>query len=102
MPGHVDGSDFILLLLQDLLLFSVTSPIAALLSYALLRQANSSSSGTFVAMCVLFSAGTFVYAAAVHMMPDFSGKSHTISGVLVLCLGAVIPCLINLLDLHDH
>eukprot|EP00892_Ulva_mutabilis_P009824 jgi/Ulvmu1/7213/UM034_0122.1 len=88
--------------LMDLVMFAVTSPIAALVSYFLLRQVSGSASGTFVAVCVLFSAGTFVYAAAVHMLPDFSGKAHSLGNLGVLCLGAAVPCLINLFHIHDH
>lgn len=88
--------------LQDLFLFALASPLAALFSYGLLYQVSGASSGTFVAMCVLFSGGTFVYAACVHMLPDLSAKALSWNSLAVLCLGALIPCGINLLDLHHH
>lgn len=89
-------------LLQALIVFALVAPAAALFSYGTLRMMNKSSSNTFVATCVLYSAGTFVYAACDHVLPDLSGESHSWSSVTVVFLGAVIPCSLNLLDLQPH
>eukprot|EP00892_Ulva_mutabilis_P011241 jgi/Ulvmu1/848/UM010_0222.1 len=97
-----DAAIDFLLRLQDLIIFTLASPTAALVSYFVLRPFSGSASDKFVAVCVLFSAGTFIYAAAVHMLPDFSGKDHSLGDVGVLCIGAAVPCLINLVHMLDH
>lgn len=83
-------------------LFASSSPVVALFTYTALAQLDYFKSPYFVALAVLFSAGTFLYAACVHMMPSVSDKSFTLSSLVALLLGALLPCTINLFDVHHH
>ncbi|XP_065660901.1 zinc transporter ZIP9 isoform X2 [Hydra vulgaris] len=64
---------------RHLLAFSLSAPISAVVTYYGLSQTNketlSSINGTGLAM--LFSAGTFLYVATVHILPEL--LSHAIS-----------------------
>ena len=80
------------------MLFAASSPIVAIFTYVVLAQTPMFQSGAFVALAVLFSAGTFLYAACVHMLP----KSLTTRGLLAIAAGAVVPCTVNLLHEHHH
>jgi hypothetical protein len=86
--------------MQDLLIFSATSPLVAIASYLLLRQATGFGGAVGVALSVLFSAGTFVYAACVHLLPHASNLST--ARLATLAVAAGVPCLLNSLGLHHH
>ena len=54
---------------------------------------------------MLFSAGTFLYVATVHVLPEIShsnsgNKGLNITDVLVLVTGSMLPLLLNLG--HSH
>ncbi|XP_068184345.1 zinc transporter ZIP9-like [Antennarius striatus] len=57
-----------------LLAFSAAAPILAITSYFILRASGSSTQSQFSATGVgmLFSAGTFLYVATVHILPEVS------------------------------
>ncbi|WIA16388.1 hypothetical protein OEZ86_007876 [Tetradesmus obliquus] len=59
-----------------MLLFSLASPAAALLTYAALSALPGLSGGSSIALAVLFSGGTVLYAATMHILPDALGR-HT-------------------------
>ncbi|XP_039994887.1 CSC1-like protein 2 isoform X2 [Xiphias gladius] len=58
-----------------LLAFSAASPIVAITTYFILHASGSSSQSQLSATGVgmLFSAGTFLYVATVHVLPEISG-----------------------------
>lgn len=91
-----------MLLLQDLVLFALVAPVVAVLVFGVLRVLKWSSSSTFIAGCVLYSAGTFAYAACDHILPDLKGEARTWGSLAALCLGALLPCSLNLLDISHH
>lgn len=66
---------------KHLLIFSMAAPIMALLTYTGLSQSGkeviSSVNGTGIAM--LFSAGTFLYVATVHVLPETINLNHSSS-----------------------
>ncbi|XP_072293596.1 zinc transporter ZIP9 [Eucyclogobius newberryi] len=60
-----------------LLAFSAAAPIVAIITYFILNTSGSSSvhqnSATGIGM--LFSGGTFLYVATVHVLPEISGRA---------------------------
>lgn len=64
---------------RHLFIFSMAAPIMALLTYGGLSQSGkelfSSVNGTGIAM--LFSAGTFLYVATVHVLPETRNLNHS-------------------------
>ena len=90
--------------MQDLLLFSASSPVVAIVAYLAMRwTVSAAGSPVGVALCVLFSAGTFLYAACVHLLPDVSDmKVFTPAKIAVLTGSAFVPCLIGAVGGHQH
>lgn len=96
---------------KHLLVFALAAPLLAMLTFLGLSQSSkealSDINATGVAM--LFSAGTFLYVATVHVLPEVggSGHSHAPSGgggggkglskveVCALVLGCLIPLVLS-------
>ncbi|KAG7230004.1 hypothetical protein INR49_009724, partial [Caranx melampygus] len=64
-----------------LLAFSAASPVVAITTYFILHASGSSSQNQLSATGVgmLFSAGTFLYVATVHVLPEISNSSSSSS-----------------------
>ena len=89
---------------RALLAFSSASPISAVLTYALIGAIPALSSASSTALCVLFSGGTFLYAACMHILPEVVGHDASLSTVqlgAVLC-GSILPLLLTLATPHAH
>jgi zinc transporter 9 len=56
--------------LACLLLVAGTSPVTAFLTYSSLGQETGKELAYFTALILLFSAGTFLYVAGVHILPE--------------------------------
>lgn len=91
---------------KHLLIFSSAAPILAIVTFVALQQFStampSGMNGTGIAM--LFSAGTFLYVATVHVLPEVSHQvtsgTHA-SGlsryeVSLLVLGCLLPLILNI------
>lgn len=97
---------------KHLLVFALAAPVLAMLTFVGLSQSSkealSDINATGVAM--LFSAGTFLYVATVHVLPEVggggAGHSHAAAGgsgskglskveVLALVLGCLIPLVLS-------
>ncbi|XP_061896379.1 zinc transporter ZIP9 isoform X2 [Entelurus aequoreus] len=95
---------------KHLLVFALAAPVLAMLTFVGLSQSSkealSDINATGVAM--LFSAGTFLYVATVHVLPEVGGggHSHAAAGgnggkglskveVGALVLGCLIPLLLS-------
>ncbi|XP_068597479.1 zinc transporter ZIP9 [Brachionichthys hirsutus] len=76
-----------------LLAFSAAAPSVAVATYFILRASGSSSQSQFSAAGVgmLFSAGTFLYVATVHILPEISGTATPSSEVQQLTEGEDKP-----------
>jgi len=97
-----------------LVVFSAAAPLTSLVTYLLFLQrellragtagttsssSSSSSSGSGVSsewlgLCLLFSAGTFLYTIAAHILPEVSRKEGELiewSYVLCLVTGILLP-----------
>ncbi|TKS85395.1 Zinc transporter ZIP9 [Collichthys lucidus] len=64
-------------IMGHLLAFSAAAPIVAITTYFILHASGSSSQSQLSATGVgmLFSAGTFLYVATVHILPEVSNRS---------------------------
>ncbi|KAM8833147.1 zinc transporter ZIP9 [Synchiropus picturatus] len=94
---------------KHLLVFALAAPLLAMLTFLGLSQSSkealSDINATGVAM--LFSAGTFLYVATVHVLPEVGGTGHSHSAggngakglskveVGALVLGCLIPLLLS-------
>ncbi|XP_054652289.1 zinc transporter ZIP9 isoform X2 [Dunckerocampus dactyliophorus] len=98
---------------KHLLVFALAAPLLAMLTFVGLSQSSkealSDINATGVAM--LFSAGTFLYVATVHVLPEVGGAGHshaaaggnTNKGLSKVEVGAlVLGCLIPLLLSVGH
>nr|CAG4648913.1 EOG090X0EEU [Polyphemus pediculus] len=98
-----------------LLAFSLSAPISALITFFGLSQKSKEalSSANATGFAMLFSAGTFLYVATVHVLPEIvmrSGHSHSPSDsdkigftrceLLALVSGALLP--LALTSFHHH
>ncbi|KAL3134435.1 hypothetical protein ABBQ38_006493 [Trebouxia sp. C0009 RCD-2024] len=89
---------------KALLAFCSTSPLAALITYALIGATPALSSASSTALCVLFSGGTVLYAACMHVVPQVVGHDAALDRVqlaAVVC-GSVLPLLLTLAMPHAH
>ncbi|PIO02982.1 hypothetical protein AB205_0020940 [Aquarana catesbeiana] len=99
---------------KHLLVFALAAPVLSMLTYLGLskssKEALSEVNATGVAM--LFSAGTFLYVATVHVLPEVGGMGHshkpdsgaakglTRVEVLALVIGCLIPLILSIG--HQH
>lgn len=84
---------------RTMLIFSSAAPAATLATLALFRSVPSFTSASSVALCVLFSGGTFLYAATLHILPEVlgaGGAAHAAPAALwAMAVGAVLPVGLN-------
>ncbi|XP_077477792.1 zinc transporter ZIP9 [Stigmatopora argus] len=91
---------------KHLLVFALAAPVLAMLTFVGLGQSSKEAlshiNATGVAM--LFSAGTFLYVATVHVLPEVGGGSgHGAKGLSKVEVGAlVVGCLVPLLLSVGH
>lgn len=94
---------------KHLMVFALAAPVLAILTYFGISQSTKErlSSLNATGMAMLFSAGTFLYVATVHVLPEIAMRSHTHSSgndpseskgfkkteLLALVIGALIPLL---------
>ncbi|XP_066496402.1 zinc transporter ZIP9 [Tiliqua scincoides] len=99
---------------KHLLVFALAAPVMSMVTYLGLskssKQALSEVNATGVAM--LFSAGTFLYVATVHVLPEVGGMGHSHKPdsaggkglgrleVAALVLGCLIPLILSIG--HQH
>lgn len=93
--------------------FALCSPAAAAVMYVLLRQIPHLTTPANIALCMIFSGGTFMYAACVHILPTVvrhghsqpPGHSSALSSSVALAMimiGSVAPLLLSALVPHSH
>jgi len=86
---------------KHILAFALAAPLLAIITYILLNQSNKEYmahvNATGIAM--LFSAGTFLYVATVHVLSDIvhgnNGKLNR-REVVLLVVGCIFPLLLNM------
>ncbi|KAI6185374.1 ZIP Zinc transporter [Aphelenchoides besseyi] len=106
---------------RHLLIFSLSAPFGAITTYMFLAAVKEGAdySTNLSGMFMLFSAGTFVYVAAAHVLPELESSSNeccpqtsgplrvanspsglSLKEMVVLMLGALAPCV--LISHHHH
>jgi zinc transporter 9 len=76
------------------------SPLAAIATAALLRAVPALSSEPSIALAVLFSGGTFMFAACIHVLPSVGDVAGAQLAVLVA--GMTVPLFLSSLLPHHH
>lgn len=92
---------------KHLLIFALSAPLGALLTYSVLYLFSSSSPSVnleyWTGVLLVFSGGTFLYVA-MHALQEASGHSHPgqndKSHVLIILAGMIIPIVLNMF--HSH
>lgn len=76
-----------------LLAFAAAAPAATLATYALLGSLAVLQHPAAVALCVIFSGGTFLYAATMHILPEVLGDSGHMSSaqLAAVVVGSLLP-----------
>ncbi|XP_075245752.1 zinc transporter ZIP9-like [Convolutriloba macropyga] len=102
---------------RHLMAFSLAAPVGALVTYLFMAiittpsvDGGAGGSATifsnFSGKAMLFSAGTFLYVATIHILPNIQHSSpggHLSTGhVLLLLVGSFCPTLLNMFHSHDH
>jgi zinc transporter 9 len=108
---------------KHLFVFSSAAPVGALLTYFLIPKGSIDSSSSSTGIMLLFSAGTFLYVATVHVLPELaarrpeshlplptspnssphshqSGADFTLKEIIILIIGSLLPSL--LASGHHH
>jgi len=92
-----------------LLMFATAAPVVAVAGYLLLNSVPQLASPQGVALCLLLSGGTFLYAACIHILPEAlhtpgREKHHRLSvtQVVVITAGAALPLIVSLFHSHNH
>eukprot|EP00884_Botryococcus_braunii_P023110 jgi/Botrbrau1/9483/Bobra.0252s0101.1 len=79
-------------IMQAIFLFSIASPVFTVITYVLLSIIPALASQTAISLCVLFSGGTFLYAACMHILPEIMGDGAlTAPQLAYLLAGAAAP-----------
>eukprot|EP00123_Amoebidium_parasiticum_P016938 comp23648_c0_seq1/m.40370 comp23648_c0_seq1/g.40370 ORF comp23648_c0_seq1/g.40370 comp23648_c0_seq1/m.40370 type:complete len:305 (-) comp23648_c0_seq1:179-1093(-) len=91
---------------QHLLAFALAAPLMALVTYGTIRANAVSTEGApqgdspVTGLALLFSAGTFLYVATVHVLPEVTAASdqHSLSRsqLAVLVAGTALPVLLSM------
>jgi len=95
---------------KHLLVFSLAAPSAAITTFLMLQARGREDLDTFSAtgIAMLFSAGTFLYVATVHVLPEVTnlGHGHSHGGgdkggfskseLFMLILGAIMPLFLTM------
>ena len=85
---------------KNLALFSVAAPAGAIFWFLLLNEnfLNLASIGVrTTSLCMLFSAGTFLYVSTIHILSDIrgSGEGLHLKEICAICSGSVVPILLS-------
>ena len=93
--------------MQGAAIFAMASPVGAVLTYAIFISVPSLASVNGVASALVFSAGTLLHSACMHMIPEAlskrqrEGKSKYLSFLGFFVAGMSVPVLAEALG-HSH
>ncbi len=76
---------------RALLAFSAAAPAAALATFAALRAVPALTSPAAVSLALLFSGGTFLHAACMHVLPEVAGGGAGGTRLAAVAAGALLP-----------
>ena len=82
---------------RTLILFAATAPASSLLTFTLLSTVPLFTTPTAVSLAILFSGGTFLHAATMHILPDVvANTGHLNTEQLgAVAVGCVLPALLS-------
>lgn len=88
-------------------MFAASAPLGALVTFFALVGGAITYSEATLALCLLFSAGTFLFVATAHILPEIQQRGADggvapleWSAVAALVAGVFVPALINVE--HEH
>lgn len=87
---------------RGLLLFALASPVAAGLTYLCIGLTPQLASPSAIALCVVFSGGTFLYAACLHILPEVLGRQGHLEGRQLCAIMGGMGLPLALSFLHPH
>jgi zinc transporter 9 len=90
---------------RQLLVFSSSAPLAALVTFFVLgNQTWFFASNSSLGLCLLFSAGTFLFTITVHVLPEIKreGEQPEWSVIAILVVGALAPAFLTVGHNHGH
>eukprot|EP00835_Amoeboradix_gromovi_P003112 NODE_194_length_15414_cov_0.324127.p9 type:complete len:251 gc:universal NODE_194_length_15414_cov_0.324127:12829-13581(+) len=87
---------------NSLLLFSCASPFATFATYLFLLVSQVQSQ--WIGSILIFSAGTFIYVATLHVIPGILPANNQIDRktFMLLLLGILVPVLVDVTIPHTH
>ncbi|RWS30100.1 zinc transporter ZIP9-B-like protein, partial [Leptotrombidium deliense] len=83
---------------KHLIAFSLSAPVSAFITYFGISQSAHETLSMYNAtgVAMLFSAGTFLYVATVHVLPEITQHQQLkFSELITLILGALLPSLLT-------
>ncbi|CAF3716141.1 unnamed protein product [Rotaria sp. Silwood1] len=87
---------------RHLLIFSLAAPLVAIITYVVLKSGSYSIDSTGLAM--LFSAGTFLFVATVHVLPEvqshYDDRQFRAIELLILIIGCCFPIILSMGHKH--
>eukprot|EP00127_Corallochytrium_limacisporum_P005647 Clim_evm26s210 gene=Clim_evmTU26s210 len=87
-----------------LVLFSSAAPASAIATYSLCQvlEQDFLDSSDFVGLALLFSAGTFIYVAAVHVLPEVlhDDSQRSKATLAFITAGAMLPVAFSSMHVH--
>lgn len=89
---------------QGLLIFSVASPAAAIITYGLQDWIPVLQEASNIGLVMIFSAGSFLYVACSHVLPEVAHKSGSLSSgqLTAIFLGSLVPLCLSSFIGHGH
>lgn len=88
---------------RHLFIFSLSAPVTALVTFFALKSSEVGfDTFTATGIAMLFSAGTFLYVATVHVLPEVTNVGHSSSSgfskceLLLLTVGSLLPLVLTL------
>lgn len=88
---------------KHLIFFSLAAPIGALLTFFFIGQSAHETLSNYNAtgLAMLFSAGTFLYVATVHVLPEIiSHQALKLTELLTLVVGSFLPSFMTVNHRH--
>lgn len=88
---------------KTLILFSAAAPASTMVTYTILSMIPIFTSGTATSMAILFSGGTFLQAATMHILPDaLNHESMSMEVLGAFIVGCFFPTFLSYIGHHHH
>jgi len=89
---------------RHLAIFALAAPVGAIFTYIILNLPNQQSfvTSNSTGICMLFSAGTFLYVSTVHVLPEVQNHDTKLSltEVIAFIVGSILPLVLSIG--HSH